>query len=70
MIIFQKKGDLMDCAKSRSIKVIAHTMKICEPCRSAFRRYVEPASDHFGFVPEVLTVAIFITREVVKKNER
>ncbi|EYB91134.1 hypothetical protein Y032_0210g2145 [Ancylostoma ceylanicum] len=67
--IFKRKGDVMDCANYRGIKLIAHTMKIYEGLLDMrLRDMVEIASDQFGFVPERSTIdAIFIARQVMEK---
>ncbi|EYC46334.1 hypothetical protein Y032_0401g787 [Ancylostoma ceylanicum] len=67
--IFKRKGDVMDCANYRGIKLIAHTMKIYERLLDMrLRDMVEIAADQFGFVPERSTIdAIFIARQVMEK---
>ncbi|EYC21322.1 hypothetical protein Y032_0019g3752 [Ancylostoma ceylanicum] len=67
--IFKSKGDVMDCANYRGIKLIAHTMKIYERLVDMrLRDVVEIASDKFGFVPDRSTIdVIFIARQLMEK---
>ncbi|EYB81397.1 hypothetical protein Y032_0384g394 [Ancylostoma ceylanicum] len=70
--IFKRKGDVMDCANYRGIKLIAHTMKIYERLPDMrLREMVEISPDQFGFVPERSTIdAIFIARQVMESTVR
>ncbi|EYC28676.1 hypothetical protein Y032_0007g3351 [Ancylostoma ceylanicum] len=67
--IFKRKGDAMNCANYRGIKLIAHTMKIYERLLDMqLREMVEISPDQFGFVPERSTIdAIFIARQLMEK---
>ncbi|EYC05888.1 hypothetical protein Y032_0079g1241 [Ancylostoma ceylanicum] len=67
--VFKRKGDVIDCANYRGIKLIAHTMKIYERLVDMRPRdVVEIASDQFAFIPERSVIdAIFIARQVMEK---
>ncbi|EYC32478.1 hypothetical protein Y032_0003g1601 [Ancylostoma ceylanicum] len=67
--VFKRKGDIMDCANYRGMKLTAYTMKVYERLLdSRLRDMVEIAADQFGFTSERSTIdAIFIARQVMEK---
>ena len=65
--IFKEKGDIQDCG---NVKMIYHTLKICE--RIIGRRLREEkgiGEEQFGFMPgRGTTDAIFAARQVIEKH--
>ena len=67
--IYKGKGDALQCAKHRGIRLPEHTMKIYEKVLEFKLRQIVQISGHqFGFVPGRSTIdAIFIMRQLQEK---
>lgn len=67
--IYKEKGDIQDCNNCRGIKLMSHTMKICEKMIDKRLRSETIVSEkQFGFMPgRGTTDAIFALRQLVEK---
>ena len=67
--IFKEKGDIQECKNYRGIKLLTHTINICE--RVLDRRVRECTDIHesqFGFMPGMSTTdSIFILKQMIEK---
>ena len=66
--IFKQKGDPMECGNYRAIKLMEHTMKLCERILDArLRKVISIDEMQFGFMPGKSTIdLIFILRQTGK----
>ncbi|KAK3508911.1 hypothetical protein QTP70_013722 [Hemibagrus guttatus] len=67
--IFKNKGDVQSCSNYRGIKLMSHTMKLCERVVEArLRKVVEICEQQYGFMPRKSTTdAIFAPRILMEK---
>ncbi|KAK3508690.1 hypothetical protein QTP70_004204 [Hemibagrus guttatus] len=67
--IFKNKGDVQSCSNYRGIKLMSHTMKVCERVVEArLRKVVEICEQQYGFMPRKSTTdAIFALRILMEK---
>ena len=68
--IYKNKGDAQCCGNCRGIKLISHTMKVCERIIEArLRKRVKISKHQFGFMPgKGTTDAMFALRMLCKST--
>nr|XP_009793871.1 PREDICTED: uncharacterized protein LOC104240693 [Nicotiana sylvestris] len=67
--LYENKGDIQNCNNYRGIKLLSHTMKVCERVVEArVRRCVSISENQFGFMPgRSTTKAIHLVRRLVEQ---
>ena len=67
--IYKNKGDIQNCTNYRGIKLMSHTMKLCERIiERRLRSITSITKNQFGFMPGRSTIeAIFILRQLIEK---
>ena len=67
--IYKDKGDHVNCSNYRLVKLLSHTMKLCERIIDRRLRYIVSITDgQFGFKSGVGTTdAIFVIRTLSEK---
>jgi hypothetical protein len=67
--IFKYKGDIQSCTNYRGIKLISHTMKLCERIiEHRLRGVTNVTENQFGFMPGRSTMkTIFLIRQLMER---
>uniref|UniRef100_A0A8I6Y736 Reverse transcriptase domain-containing protein n=1 Tax=Hordeum vulgare subsp. vulgare TaxID=112509 RepID=A0A8I6Y736_HORVV len=67
--IFKNKGDVQSCTNYRGIKLMSHTMKLCERViEHRLRRLTSVTKNQFGFMPGRSTMeAIFLVQQLMDR---
>jgi hypothetical protein len=67
--IFKNNGDIQSCTNYRGIKLMSHTMKLCERViKHRLRGITHITMNQFGFMPGRSTMeAIFLIRQVIER---
>ena len=67
--LYKGKGDINECGNYRGIKLISHTIELCERIIEArIRKEVTIAEQQFGFMPGRSTIdAMFCLRMLLEK---
>ncbi|KAL5176375.1 LINE-1 retrotransposable element ORF2 protein [Glycine soja] len=67
--IYKNKGDIQNCANYRGIKLMSHTMKLCERViERRLRKETQVTENQFGFMPGRSTMeAIYLLRRVMEQ---
>ena len=70
--IYKGKGDAQECKNYRGIKLLSHTMKVCERVVEArLRKQTEVSGTQFGFMPgRSTTEPTFMLRQLIEKFRR
>jgi len=63
----KNKGDVQDCNNFRGIKLLSHTMKLCERViERRLRKDVSISENQFGFMPGKSTIeTIYLLRRLI-----